>query len=291
VSELRHAYVTLNGIRMHYVTAGSGPLLLLLHGFPEFWYGWRRQIPALAEHFTVVAPDQRGYNETEKPSWGYELDVLVADVVGLIEALGYERAHVVGHDWGGAVAWATAITRPHRVERLAILNAPHPAIFARNLQANPAQRRRSWYMGFFLLPVLPELALSANDYAAITSSFVGDTAPGTFSREEITSYKEAIGKPGALTAALNWYRGLGFQGERGLFAGTAMRCEAPTLLLWGEDDRYLGPELVDGTEAFVPDLTVRRLPGVSHWVQHEAPDEVNRALLDHFVAGRIIPAD
>ncbi len=282
MSELRHAFAEVNGIRMHYVTAGQGPLVVLLHGFPEFWYSWRKQIEALAEHFTVVAPDQRGYNETDKPDWGYETDVLVADVVGLIEALGYERARVVGHDWGGAVAWATAIARPHRVERLAILNTPHPAVFAEHLRNNPAQMRRSWYMGFFLLPTLPELAFRANDYATVERALRADTPAGTFSDDDIAAYKDAISKPGALTAAINWYRAAGRQGTRGLFAGTAMRCEVPTLLIWGEADRYLGPELVEGTRQYVPDLTIRRLPGVSHWVQQEAPDEVNRYLLDFF---------
>lgn len=280
MSELRHEYVQVNGIRVHYVTAGRGPLVLLLHGFPEFWYAWRHQIPALAEHFTVVAPDQRGYNETDKPAWGYEIDVLVADVLGLIEALGHERAIVVGHDWGGAVAWATAIARPHRVERLAILNAPHPAVFAEHLRTNRAQQRRSWYMGFFLLPALPELAFKANDYALLERIFREQIPAGTFGDEDLAAYKDALSKPGALTAALNWYRAAGRQGARGLYTGTQMRCDVPTLLIWGEADVALGPELVDGTAQYVPDLTVRRLPGVSHWVQQEAPAQVNRFLLE-----------
>lgn len=280
MSELRHAYAEVNGIRMHYVTAGQGPLVVLLHGFPEFWYSWRKQIPALAEQFTVVAPDQRGYNETDKPAWGYEVDVLMADVLGLIDALGHERAMLVGHDWGGAVAWATAIARPHRVERLAILNTPHPSVFLKHLRGNPAQMRRSWYMGFFLLPALPELAFRANDYALVERIFRGTTPPGTFSDEEIAAYKDALSKPGALTAALNWYRAAGRQGTRGLFAGTGMRCQVPTLLIWGEDDIALGAEMVDDIPEFVADLTVRRLPGVSHWVQHQAADEVNAALLE-----------
>lgn len=280
VSELRHEYVEVNGIRMHYVTAGQGPLVLMLHGFPEFWYAWRKQIPALAEHFTVVAPDQRGYNETDKPAWGYEVDVLVADALGLIEALGHERAMLVGHDWGGAVAWATAIAHPQRVERLAILNTPHPKVFARHLRDNRAQMRRSWYMGFFLLPALPELAFRANDYALVERIFRDVTPPGTFSDEEIAAYKDALSKPGAMTAALNWYRTAGRRGTGGLYAGPERRCEVPTLLIWGENDIALGAEMVDDIPEFVTDLTVRRLPGVSHWVQHEAPDEVNRYLLE-----------
>ncbi len=280
MSELRHAYAEVNGIRMHYVTAGSGPLVLMLHGFPEFWYSWRKQIPALAEHFTVVAPDMRGYNETDKPAWGYEIDVLAADVLGLIAALGHERATLVGHDWGGAIAWATAIAHPHRIERLAILNAPHPVVFGRHLRRNPAQMRRSWYMGFFLLPMLPELAIRANGYALVERVFRGTTPPGTFSDEDIAAYKAALSRPGALTAALNYYRAAGRRGARGLVASRDRRCEVPTLLIWGEDDFALSAEMVDETAEFVSDLTVRRLPGVSHWVQHQAPDEVNAALLE-----------
>lgn len=281
MNELRHEYIQVNGIRMHYVTAGSGPLVLLLHGFPEFWYSWRRQIPALAEHFTVVAPDQRGYNETDKPSWGYGIDVLVADIVELIRALGHERALLVGHDWGGAVAWATAIAHPQRVERLAIINTPHPAIFAENLRSNPRQMRRSSYMGFFALPLLPELAIRANDYAVVEQA-LRSARPGTFDDEEIAAYKDALSKPGALTAGLNWYRAAARQGTQGLYSGTGMRCEVPTLLIWGDNDRYLGRELVEGTERFVPDLTVHHIPGASHWVQQEEPAQINRYLLEFF---------
>lgn len=279
MSELRHAFAEVNGIRMHYVTAGQGPLVLLLHGFPEFWYSWRKQIPALAEHFTVVVPDQRGYGETDKPGWGYEVDVLVADMLELIGVLGHERAMVVGHDWGGAVAWAMAIAYPQRVERLAILNAPHPKVFAKHLRGNKAQQRRSWYMGFFMLPALPELAFKADDYALVERIFRATTPPGTFSDEEIVAYKDALSKPGALTAALNWYRAAGRQGSRGLLAGTQMRCEVPTLLIWGDNDIALGAEMLADHPTYVPQLTVHRLPGVSHWVQHQAPDEVNQALL------------
>jgi pimeloyl-ACP methyl ester carboxylesterase len=153
---VEHHYIHVNGIKMHYVKAGQGErLVLLLHGFPEFWYSWRNQIPALSEQFTVVAPDLRGYNETEKPSWGYGIDVLVNDVISLIRELGYEKAIVVGHDWGGAIAWATAIAYPHRVERLIVLNCPHPSIFRKALRTNREQQGRSWYMGFFQLRFAP----------------------------------------------------------------------------------------------------------------------------------------
>jgi pimeloyl-ACP methyl ester carboxylesterase len=284
VSQLRHAYAQVNGIRMHYVTAGSGPPLLLLHGFPEFWYSWRRQIPALAERFTVIVPDQRGYNETDKPGWGYSVDVLVADVLELMDALGHERADLVGHDWGGAVAWAAGIAYPHRFRRLAILNTPHPAVFAENLRRNWRQRLRSLYMGLFALPALPELLLSANDYALLAGALRGVRAD-TFSAEDIDAYKDAISTPGALTAALGWYRAAAREGPRGIYRGTDMRCTLPTLLVWAEEDRFLGKELIAGTERYVPDLTVRRIPGCSHWVQQERPDLVNSYLLEFFGGG------
>lgn len=276
---VQQGLVRVNGIELHYVTRGTGPLVLLLHGFPEFWYSWRHQIPALAEHYTVVALDQRGYNESAKPEWGYETDVLVADVVEVIKALGYERAILVGHDWGGVVAWATAISYPQRIERLIVLNAPHPAIFAEQLRTNPEQRRKSLYMGFFALPFLPELLLSRNDYAALERILRGQARRAdAFHDEDIEHYKDAISKPGALTAALNWYRAAA-RGTRGMYRASGMQVQAPTLLIWGANDRFLGSELVVGTERFVADLTVRMIDDSSHWVQQDAPDEVTRHML------------
>jgi pimeloyl-ACP methyl ester carboxylesterase len=285
VSELRHEYVRLNGIRMHYVRAGSGPLLLLLHGFPDFWFSWRRQIPLLAERFTVVAPDQRGYNETDKPGWGYSVDVLVADIVELIQALGHERAFVAGHDWGGAVAWALAIARPHRVERLAVINAPHPAIFTERLRDSPRQLLRSSYMGFFAMPALPELVLGANNYEPLMHMIRRDLPDGAISGAELEAYRAAIATPGALTAALGWYRAAARQGANGLLAESAARCEVPTLQIWSDQDPYLGPEVFAGTERFVPDLTALQIPGAGHWVHQWAPTQVNDALLEFFTSG------
>lgn len=278
-----HQYAQINGIRMHYVTAGHGPPVIMLHGFPEFWYAWRRQIPALAEDYWVIVPDQRGYAETAKPGWGYEVDVLVRDVIELIELSGAGKARIVGHDWGGVIAWALAIAYPHRVEQLAILNAPHPAIFRTALRRNLRQALKSLYMGFFLLPWLPEALLSANDYALLARA-LRRTAnnPQVFSEEDLESYKDAISIPGALTAALNWYRAAGR--GRGLLSGTGLKVQAPTLLIWGEQDAFLDADLLHGTERFVPDLCIKRLPACSHWVHHEAPDQVNAALIDFFNA-------
>jgi pimeloyl-ACP methyl ester carboxylesterase len=273
---LAHKYMRVNDIQMHYVTAGQGSLVLLLHGFPEFWYSWRYQIPVLAEQFTVVAPDLRGYNETDKPAWGYEPDVLAADVVALIDALGQRDAHLVGHDWGGMIAWLVAISYPQRVRKLAILNAPHPARFAEHLASSPRQLLRSWYMGFFQLPLLPEALLRANDYAAIEQALRGSAVnKQAFSDEDIAAYKDAISKPGALRAALTYYRRL-----PSLLGRRFGNVDAPTLLIWGEQDLALDPALVGGTERYVPNLQVRRIPESGHWVQQEASQKVNQYLLE-----------
>lgn len=287
MDDLEHGYVRVNGIQMHYVIAGSGPVLLLLHGFPEFWYSWRKQIAGLKDRFTVVAPDLRGYNETDKPLWGYETDVLTADVIGLIDAIGKDKVYLAGHDWGGALAWNAGIAFPHRLHKLAVLNCPHPALFAGALLSNPRQMLRSWYMGFFQLPWLPEFVFSANDYGMIDASLRGMAQrKETFSDEDIARYKEAISKPGALTAAINWYRGAAKSFGPFAFAKdaeTTHQVNVPTMLIWGEEDVALGKELTYDTERYVPDLQIKYLPNCSHWVQQECPDEVNELFREFFV--------
>jgi pimeloyl-ACP methyl ester carboxylesterase len=279
-----------NGVRHHFIEAneaGCGPLVVLLHGFPEFWYSWRHQIPALARAgFRVVAPDLRGYNQSEKPQGvkNYRLSLLVEDVACLIRELGETRASVVGHDWGGALAWAFAMRRPDLVDRLAVLNAPHPAAFRREMR-NPRQWLRSWYMFFFQLPYLPEWWLQANHYALLESMMrLQPARPGAFTEDDIRRYKEALAQPGARTATVNWYRALfRYPGEM----KEVKPILAPTLLVWGERDPYLGVNMTRGLERWVPDLRVVRLPGVSHWVQNDEPAEVNRLLLEFLTAGRV----
>jgi epoxide hydrolase 4 len=284
--DFEHHYVQLDGIRVHYVHVGHGPrLLVLLHGFPECWWSWRHQLrrfrddPALAAQFTVVAPDMRGYNQTDRPNWGYELDVLTQDLIELIRALGYARAIVAGHDWGGNIAWSLAIAHPDVVERLIALNIPHPALFAEGVR-NWRQMLRSWYILFFQLPFLPEAAIRRNDYAFMEQVLRGTAIdPATFSDQDIAIYKRAIAQPGAVTAALNYYRVLVQQGSRGMFRGTGMRVTMPTLMIWGEQDTALGKELTYGTGRFVRDLRIHYIPNCSHWVQQERPDEVNAAIV------------
>lgn len=282
MENLHHHYVRINGIRMHYVQAGSGPLLLLLHGFPEFWYSWRHQLSALSAHFTVVAPDLRGYNETDKPFflWDYHVNVLMTDVLDLLHALGYERATVVGHDWGGMLGWYLGIFYPNRLERLVVMNAPHPVLFADAIHSNPLQWFRSSYIAFFQVPLLPEMVLGANNFALLEQMFRGETVrEEAFSDDDIRAYKQALSTPGALQAALNWYRAyVGLGGNMPTFFGPRKEVEVPTLLIWGERDPYLGIELSYNTERFVPDLRVSYLP-CSHWVQQECPGQVNQEVL------------
>jgi pimeloyl-ACP methyl ester carboxylesterase len=280
MADLTHREAVVNGVRLHYVEAGDGPPVLLLHGFPQFWYCWRHQIPALAAAgFRALAPDLRGYNLSERPPavGDYRIEKLVDDVAGLIRHAGRERAIIIGHDWGGAVAWAVAMRCPELVKRLVVINAPHPAAFTRELRT-AVQLRRSWYIFFFQLPWLPESLVRRGNFAGLEQTFRHDPVrPGTFTEEDIRLYKEALARPGALTAMLNWYRALG---RRGLRSKDVRPVTAPTLLVWGERDRYLGPRLSEGIEQWVPNLRVERLPDASHWVPEEWPQRVNRLLIE-----------
>ncbi len=277
----RHRDIMTNGIRMHYVTQGDGPLIVLMHGFPEFWYSWRYQIPFLAEHgYTAVAPDLRGYNDTDKPRTGYDVATLTRDIAGLIQGLGQERAIVVGHDWGGALAWAFAMNYPEMTERLIVMNAPHPRAMLREFRTLK-QLRKSWYMFAFQLPWLPESALLRNNAYEIGRMLKGAAVQkSAFPNEVLAKYQEAMSKPGAMTAALNYYRQL----FRHPFRATEsnMSITAPTLLIWGEQDIALGIDLTYGLEQWVPDISIKRIPDSGHWVQQEKPDQVN-ALMAEFL--------
>jgi pimeloyl-ACP methyl ester carboxylesterase len=285
MSDERHGYASVGDVRLHYVEVGEGTLVVLLHGFPEFWFGWRRQIPALAAAgFRVVAPDMRGYNLSSRPAGvgSYDLDRLADDVAGLVAERGAERALLAGHDWGAAVAWWTAIRRPEVVERLAILNVPHPRRFLRGLRS-PKQLARSWYMGFFQLPWLPERALAARRYAGLRAAFA-DARPGAFAPGEMDRYVEAWSQPGALTASVNYYRALARRSPRRTL-GALEPVRAPTLVIWGVHDRALGAELAEPDRADVPALQdVVRLDA-SHWVQLDEPDRVNELLIGFFSDG------
>ena len=280
--ELAHRFADLGDVRLHYVEAGEGPLVLLLHGFPQFWYEWRHQIPALVKAgFRVVVPDMRGYNFSDKPPGvqAYRVELLARDVERLIVACGERTAVVVGHDWGAIVAWITAMCHPRFVGRLAILNVPHPARLLDGL-LSPGQLLRSSYMFFFQIPRLPEEVIRAGDFAILRSALHRDPVrEGAFTAEDIERYVGAMARPGALTATLNYYRAL--LRNPGKTRALLERIEAPVLVIWGERDRFLSRRLAEPPPLWVPNLLhVERLPDASHWVAEDRPLEVNTLLLD-----------
>lgn len=277
---MRHRYMRINGVTLHVVQDGpeDGPLVILLHGFPEFWYGWRKQIPALVEAgFRVWVPDQRGYNLSDKPLGvrSYRIVTLARDVIGLIDAAGAERAFVAGHDWGAGVGWWLGINHPERLERMAILNVPHPAVFGPFLRSHPGQMLRSWYMFFFQLPYLPELLVRKTGKLGLRAS----SRPGTFGEDDLELYQEAWNRPGAMTAMINWYRAAARQGGFGIADPTVA---VPTLMIWGEEDAFLDKRMAESSIGLCPRGELVKLPGVTHWVQHEAAEKVNRLLISHF---------
>jgi epoxide hydrolase 4 len=281
---LRDGYADLGEVRLHYVEAGEGPLVVLLHGFPEFWFSWRFQIPALASAgLRVVAPDMRGYNLSTRPSGvpAYDIDRLAGDVRDLIHERGAKSAFLAGHDWGAAVAWVTAMNHPEVVERLAILNVPHPRRFLRGLRT-PRQVARSWYMFFFQLPWLPERLVRARRWWFFRYGFEHDARPGAFTREDIDRYVEAWSQPDATTTTINYYRSVFRQSPRRAEA-RLRQVDAPTLVVWGERDRYLGADLAEPDPSDVPNLDrVVRLPDASHWVHHDEPEQVTQLLAEFF---------
>lgn len=291
---IRHEFVRANGLRFHVAVCGEGPALALcLHGFPECWFSWRHQLPLLARlGYRAWAPDLRGYGESDRPARreSYGIEVLLEDVAGLIDASGAERVALLGHDWGGIVSWYFAMRRVRPLDRLVVLNCPHPGA------AEPAfrrlsQLRRSWYALFFQLPWLPDRLL-ARDRARLVGEIFRRTAsdPRRFPDDVLAVYREAASRPGAATAMLHYYRaflrGGGLRRQR---AVGHPRIETPTLLIWGEEDVALGIETTEGTDRFVRDLAFHRLPGVSHWVQQDAPDQVN-ALLEEWLRKPAAPA-
>ena len=276
-----------NGLSFHALSAGppDGPLVLLLHGFPEFSRSWRHQLAALAEAgYRAVAPDLRGYGESERRG-PYDLPTLTADAAGLVRALGRERAVLVGHDWGGAIAWAAAHREPEVVERLVVLNCPHPATMATELMRNPRQLVRSAYMLFFQVPRLPEWMLTRDDAALVARMLRGGShVRAAWSREELDHYRHAFLRPGAAAAAISYYRAAFRRPLDSLRAARARRITAPTLVIWGVHDRALGEELIAPEKLapwFAPGTVpeIRRIEEAGHFVQNEAPERVNAELL------------
>lgn len=277
-------YLGANGQRLHYVAAGAGPMAVLLHGFPEFWYSWRSNLSELARIRRVVALDMRGYNLSAKPRDGYDVATLSDDVRGVIEAFGERQADIIGHDWGGLVAWAFAMREPDYIRRLAVLNAPHTGAMWREV-GNLRQLRRSQYVGFFQLVGLAERALSADNFGAIWRTFrAADRNREWLGDEDIQRYVDAIARPGALAAALSYYRQLVRRGAGAV--GVAHVITAPTLVLWGEQDPYLGVELLDGLDQWVRDLRIVRFPDAGHWINQQQPESVNAELVSFLTEER-----
>ena len=279
---LEEQFIITNGVQLHIVMAGpkSGPPVILLHGFPEFWRGWVNQVPALVEAgCRVIMPDQRGYNLSDKPlgAKAYNMHELVNDIIGLIDALDYEKVNLVGHDWGAAVAWMTAIWHPERIYRLGILNVPHPAVMKRFLLRDLEQIRRSWYIFFFQLPWLPEAGMGAVNWRGAERALRGSGKIHTFTNEDIEKYKEAWSQPGAMTAMINWYRAFVRYQPR---ITNDMRVKIPTLMMWGIKDVALSHRMARLSMGFVDEGNLIFFPEATHWVQHDAAAEVNHYLVD-----------
>ncbi len=280
--ELEHSFIETNGIKLHVVQAGpkSGIPVVLLHGFPEFWYGWRHQIPALVEAgCRVIVPDQRGYNLSDKPQGAKNYDVftLVDDIIGLIDALEYEKVNLVGHDWGAVVAWTLAIRYPQRLHKLSIMNVPHPAVMKRFLTRDLEQLRRSWYVFFFQLPWLPEAGMRAENWRGAERALRGSGKIHTFTKEDMLKYKEAWSQPGAMTAMVNWYRAV-IRHQPPM--PQDVRVKVRTLMMWGMKDVALTHRMARPSMDYVDEGNLILFPEATHWVQHDAAEEVNHYLID-----------
>lgn len=278
-------FIEMNGVKLHVLTDGpaDGTPVILLHGFPEFHYGWRKQVPALVEAgFRVIAPDQRGYNLSSKPKGvsAYHVDVLARDVIGLFDHFGIQKARLVGHDWGAVVAWMVALNHPERLEKLTILNVPHLDVMKRFLLSNKEQRKKSWYVFFFQIPFFVEWVLRRDDYRNMARMLVGSGRKSTFTRADLEEYKKAWSQPGALTAMLNWYRNIFRDSLKYLFHKVpARRVRVPTLILWGKNDVALSHEMVQPSVEMCENASAVYFENATHWVQHDEADEVNKNLI------------
>jgi pimeloyl-ACP methyl ester carboxylesterase len=274
--------VPANGVHLHVVEAGpqDGRPVVLLHGFPEFWYGWRHQIPALAEAgFRVIVPDQRGYNRSAKPASvaAYDIDALVGDIVALLDAYGLERSHVVGHDWGAVVAWVLAMRHPESLHQLVVANVPHPAVFRETLGTSWEQVQRSWYIFFFQIPRLPEWWLGRNDGANLARMLRGSAHADTFTAEDLPAYRRAWQRPQAVRSMVHWYRAAARRALRGGLPKD--RIEVPTLVVWGAQDVALSRQMARPSAERCRDGELVVIEKATHWVQHDASDRVNDLLL------------
>lgn len=280
---IEHRDILTNGVRLHCVLAGpdDGELVVLLHGFPEYWRGMAGPLVALARAgYRVVALDQRGYGLSEKPTGidAYRVEELAADVVGVIHALGRERANVVGHDWGAAVAWWVALAHAESVQRLVIINVPHPSVFARAIRTERRQQRKSWYIGAFQVPWLPERLAYGDRMVGVLRR---TSTPGAFSDDYLADLKREWARPGAATAMINWYRAAVRRRPDRL---ADKRVHVPTLIIWGRRDLALTVEMVEPSAALCDDVRVELLDDATHWVLHDEPEATQRLIVD-FLSG------
>lgn len=286
-------FVKANGLTFEVDQCGDGErFALLLHGFPESKHSWRFQMPLLAEMgYRAWAPNLRGYGKSGRPTSvsDYHIDKLVADVAGLIDASGAKETVLIAHDWGAIIAWHFAIKKVRPLSRLVIMNVPHPVCFARTMRSW-AQLKKSWYMFFFQIPWLPERVLGARGAEAIGKAFTEMAVDKSrFPAPVVQEYRRNAQEPGALRAMVNYYRAAMRAGSKVMvpLPGTV---DVPTLMIWGEEDTALGKETTYGTEELVRDFTIRYLPGVSHWVQQEAPERVN-GMLAAWLKGEPVPLE
>jgi len=282
---IEHAFADVNGIKLHYAYIGSGPLIVFLHGFPEFWYMWKDQLEEFGRDHLAVAPDMRGYNLSSKPLEvsQYRYKYLVEDIRQLVEFLGYKKFVLVAHDWGGAVAWIFAMFYPSYLDRLVIINAPHPTTFERELRENPEQRKASNYMLLFRSPEA-EAWLSDNGYSLLLNVAFGELIKnGVLNDSDVQGYKEAWSQPGALTGGLNYYRAADVEVlenpeeavKKPAMAESLPQITLPVLVIWGDRDVALLEGCIRGLEKYVPKLSIKRVPDASHWVVREKPQLVN----------------
>jgi len=286
MKNLRERFIQTNGVKLHVMEAGpvDGQMILFLHGFPEFWYAWRKQIDYFADKgYLVVVPDQRGYNLSDKPEGiaSYKIDELAKDIIGLIDAYGRDKIFLVGHDWGASVSWWVALKYPERLQKLVILNVPHPKVMAQTVFTNVEQMKKSWYIFYFQLPGAVDKLAAATNYQWVLDMITSSANPGAFSAAELEEYRKAFSQSGAFTAMVNWYRAM-IQTKQE--QPQSFDVIVPMILMWGEDDVAMLTEMADKSMAYCKQGKLIKFPKVSHWIQHEAADRIN-PLIAEFFAG------
>ncbi|MFC0560456.1 alpha/beta fold hydrolase [Halalkalibacter alkalisediminis] len=281
MSNFEFTFIQTNGVILHTAVVGpkSGRLVILLHGFPEFWYGWRHQVEPLVEAgYRVVIPDQRGYNLSQKPrgAANYQLDLLRDDVIGLIRYFERDKAVLIGHDWGGIVAWHLASSQPQYVEKLVVMSCPHPAVMKNWANYLPLQWIKSLYMLFFQIPILPERLFGANDFTLVKKLLVLTSKTGAFTKEELNHYQTSWEQPGGLCSMLNWYRAMR-KGTLGQVVHSNI--EAPVLIIWGNRDSFLSLDLAEESSKLCRNVQLIMIDA-THWVHIERPQLINQLITD-----------